>query len=141
MVSIVIPTGPELIGSAHILHNDSRTLKQSVRQQGNLIHVVKTTHYSRNTKGAYLWNKVIIFCSCHRPKHFWNAINNLVIRGHCHNHARWPLIYNNHFYDFELHLAETEYVTLNYIVNLNVDNENKIFHCLLNDVICLSYIE
>ena len=25
---------------------------------------------------------------------------------------------------------------LNYIVNLNVDNENKISHCLLNDVIC-----
>ena len=54
MVSIVIPTGPELIGSAHILHNDSLTLKQSVGQQGNLIHYVKTLHYSRNTKGDYL---------------------------------------------------------------------------------------
>ena len=39
-------------------------------------------------------------------------------------------------YDFELYLAETEYVFLDYIVNLNVDNENQIFHCLLNDVIC-----
>ena len=39
-------------------------------------------------------------------------------------------------YDFELYLAETEYVFLDYIVNLNVDNENQIFHCLLIDVIC-----
>ena len=54
MVSIVTQTGPELIGSAHILHNDSRTLKQSVGQQGNLIHYVKPLHYSRNTKGDYL---------------------------------------------------------------------------------------
>ena len=39
-------------------------------------------------------------------------------------------------YDFELYLAETEYVFLDYIVNLNVDDENRMFHCLLNDVIC-----
>ena len=54
MVSMVTPAGPKLIGSAHILHNDSLTLKQSVGQQGNLIHYVKTLHYSRNTKGDYL---------------------------------------------------------------------------------------
>ena len=54
MVSIVTPAGPELIGSAYLLLNDSRTLKQSVGQKGNLIHVVKTPHYSLNTKGAYL---------------------------------------------------------------------------------------
>ena len=61
MVSIVTPAGPELIGSAYLLLNDSRTLKQSVGQNGNLIHVVKTPQYSRNIRGAYLWNKVYSF--------------------------------------------------------------------------------
>ena len=54
MVSIVTLAGPELIGSTHLLLNDSRTLKQSVGQKGKLIHDVKPPHYSQNTRGAYL---------------------------------------------------------------------------------------